>query len=78
MQDMMMLPRHAALGTVVDRLTAFRVVVLTGARQVGKSTLARMVLERVPGEYFTLDDLSGQLPNLREEVRRLFVSSSNS
>ena len=55
MQDMMMLPRHA-LGTVVDRLTAFRVVVLTGARQVGKSTLARMVLERLPGEYLTLDD----------------------
>lgn len=29
---------------------------VSGARQVGKSTLARMVLERTPGVYVTLDD----------------------
>ena len=29
---------------------------MTGARQVGKSTLARLVLERVGGTYLTLDD----------------------
>lgn len=48
------LPRHLA-GVVDGLLDAFRVVVVTGARQVGKSTLARAVLERRPGSYLTLD-----------------------
>lgn len=36
-------------------LDEFRVVVVTGARQVGKSTLARAVLDLRPGAYVTLD-----------------------
>lgn len=55
MQGMTLLSRHAR-DTVEHRLSVFRVVVVTGARQVGKSTLARMVLERTPGVYVTLDD----------------------
>lgn len=55
MHDMDLLPRHAT-EVVLKRLGAFRVVVVTGARQVGKSTLARLVLERVGGVYLTLDD----------------------
>jgi uncharacterized protein len=51
----MLLKRHA-LDLIVDHLGFFRVIALTGARQVGKSTLARMVLDRVPGTYLTLDD----------------------
>lgn len=49
------LPRCVAAG-LVDRLGAMPAVVLTGARQTGKSTLAR---ELVPGErrYHSLDDL---------------------
>ena len=50
-----MLPRHAT-EAVVKRLATFRVVVVTGARQVGKSTLARLVLDRLGGDYLTLDD----------------------
>ncbi|MCZ7663867.1 MAG: ATP-binding protein [Thermoleophilia bacterium] len=50
-----MLPRHAG-DIVVKRLGAFRVVVVTGARQVGKSTLARLVVEQLGGTYLTLDD----------------------
>lgn len=55
MQAMKTLPRHAT-DVVLRRLAAFRVVVVTGARQVGKSTLARLVLERLGGTYLTLDD----------------------
>ncbi len=55
MHDMGLLPRHAT-EVVLKRLDSFRVVVVTGARQVGKSTLARLVLDRVGGTYLTLDD----------------------
>lgn len=55
MQGMNVIPRHAC-EVVVRRLDAFRAVVVTGARQVGKSTLARLVLDRVAGTYLTLDD----------------------
>lgn len=55
MQGMSLLRRHAT-DVVFKRLAAFRVVVVTGARQVGKSTLARLVLDRVGGTYLTLDD----------------------
>lgn len=48
------LRRHLT-GSVLESLDHFRVVVVTGARQVGKSTLARSVLRRLPGEYLTLD-----------------------
>lgn len=45
-------------------LHTFPVVVVTGARQTGKSTLVR---ERLPGDhtYLTLDDVL-----LRDEARR--------
>lgn len=49
------IPRHAT-EVVLQRLETFRVVVVTGARQVGKSTLARLVLGRLGGTYLTLDD----------------------
>ncbi len=52
---MKLFPRHAT--EVVSRwLDTFRVVVVSGARQVGKSTLARLVLDRRGGTYLTLDD----------------------
>ena len=50
-----MLNRHAT-DVVLERLAAFRVVVITGARQVGKSTLAHLVLSKNQGTYLTLDD----------------------
>ncbi len=55
MQGMSLLPRHAT-DVVHRRLDTFRVVVVSGARQVGKSTLARLVLQRRGGTYLTLDD----------------------
>jgi predicted AAA+ superfamily ATPase len=43
--------------TVVDAMGESRVVALLGARQAGKSTLARMLsAERLPADYLTLDD----------------------
>lgn len=43
--------------TVVDAMSQSRVVALLGARQAGKSTLARMLAgERLPADYITLDD----------------------
>jgi predicted AAA+ superfamily ATPase len=43
--------------TVVDAMGESRVVALLGARQAGKSTLARMLsAERLPAAYLTLDD----------------------
>ncbi|MHB8766358.1 MAG: hypothetical protein ACYDA8_18745 [Deferrisomatales bacterium] len=49
------LPRFVA-GSLADRLRVMPAVVVTGARQTGKSTLAQ---ELAPGgrRYFSLDDL---------------------
>ena len=77
------LPRHLA-ATVLEGLTAFRVVVLTGARQAGKSSLARRVCRGRRGTYRTLDDpdvlaaahadprgiLVGSPPVVLDEVQR--------
>jgi uncharacterized protein len=49
------LTRHATV-RVLDLLTAFPVVVVTGARQVGKSTLAAAVVDALGGRYVTLDE----------------------
>ncbi|MEU4228888.1 hypothetical protein AB0F17_31720 [Nonomuraea sp. NPDC026600] len=49
------LPRRAA-SLVYDALEDTRVVVVNGARQVGKSTLAERVLRHVPGS------VAGQVP----------------
>jgi predicted AAA+ superfamily ATPase len=49
------LTRHAT-EAVLWQLGFMRAVVVTGARQVGKSTLARQVLDHVGGTYLTLDE----------------------
>jgi len=49
------LARHAT-EAVLWRLSFMRAVIVTGARQVGKSTLARQVLDRMGGSYLTLDE----------------------
>jgi len=63
MQTHHLLPRHAE-PALANMLHTFPVVVVTGARQTGKSTLVR---ERLPGDhtYLTLDDVL-----LRDEARR--------
>lgn len=43
--------------TVLEAMASARAVALLGARQAGKSTLARMLAdERLPADYITLDD----------------------
>ncbi len=49
-----LLPRHAT-ARLRELLDTFPVVGLTGARQVGKTTLARILLEQTQGTYRTLD-----------------------
>jgi len=52
---MRILRRHACQR--VERLLgSFPLVAVTGARQVGKSTLARQILDEVDGVYVSLDD----------------------
>lgn len=41
---------------VAQSLRTFPAVLLLGPRQVGKSTLARQLLEEIPGDYATLDE----------------------
>ncbi len=48
-------PRHAA-AVVADALADTRVVVVNGARQTGKSTLARLALAGAGGRAYFLDD----------------------
>ena len=51
-----MIPRHLQ-GLLLESLHNFPVVLLVGARQVGKSTLAQAVCsEHWPARYLTLDD----------------------
>jgi uncharacterized protein len=40
---------------VVDSMGGFRVVVLHGARQAGKTTMGRLLADRLGGEYVTFD-----------------------
>lgn len=63
MRGMNALPRHVS-ATLADRLRVMPAVVVTGARQTGKSTLAEAL---VPGKrrYWTLDDL-----DVRDLARR--------
>lgn len=48
-------PRGAA-GILSESLSAFRVVVVHGARQVGKTTIARALGRQLGATYLTLDD----------------------
>lgn len=57
MQGMKLFSRHAT-ERAAHLLNAFPVVVITGARQVGKTTLARLLVEAAGGDYVTLDDLA--------------------
>lgn len=52
-----MIPRDAHVGTVLSLLDQFPVVALLGARQVGKTTLARMVTAQAgAATHFDLED----------------------
>lgn len=53
--------RRRAGKTVRESLAAFRVVVLHGARQSGKTTLARIVARELNGEFVTLDQESERI-----------------
>lgn len=65
------LPRRAT-DLVFDALADTRVVVLNGARQVGKSTLAEVVLRRSPGGVARyLDDPATQAAAVEDPVRFL-------
>jgi predicted AAA+ superfamily ATPase len=59
------LPRHLAR-TLDEGLSTFRVVVLTGVRQAGKSTLAQAACRSRGGVYRTLDD-PGTLDAMRSD-----------
>ena len=50
-----LIPRHA-LGLVTETLETARVALLHGPRQAGKTTLARLVCNRLGGTYATLDN----------------------
>ena len=52
---MQIVPRHMQ-PRIEEALDSFRVVVLHGARQCGKSTLARLVADERGGTYTSLDD----------------------
>ena len=57
--------------TLRSSLESFRVVVLHGARQSGKTTLARQVAQRRGGEYVTLDDDASRLAALDDPAAYL-------
>jgi predicted AAA+ superfamily ATPase len=50
-----LLPRHL-LRVALEDATGFRVVVINGPRQAGKSTLLQLLHEQVGGQLVTLDD----------------------
>ena len=57
------LPRHVS-GEIDAALGGARVILIHGARQTGKTTLARQVCDRLGGTFATLDD-----PALLEAAR---------
>ena len=64
-----------ALDLVTESMSAFRVVVLHGARQVGKTTLARLVAADLGASYVTFDRLEDREPAERDP--RTFVEVAN-
>jgi predicted AAA+ superfamily ATPase len=56
MNDLQLLPR-ALQATLELAMRSFPVVVVTGSRQTGKSTLVRFLTDDEPRPYLTLDDL---------------------
>jgi predicted AAA+ superfamily ATPase len=71
--DPQILPR-ALQGALDLALRSFPVVVVTGSRQTGKSTLVRSLAEPAPRAYRTLDDL-GVLERAREQPELLVRSA---
>ena len=53
-----MIPRTGIIETLHTALARSRVVVLTGPRQCGKTTLARELLSEDSANYFDLEDPS--------------------
>jgi predicted AAA+ superfamily ATPase len=69
---MKMLKRHQR-EWIIRALDTFPLVALTGARQVGKSTLAQQIIDETGGDYVTLDApaiLSGATADPSGVVRR--------
>ena len=52
-----MITREDYLGTIRDRLKSFPVVSVLGPRQVGKTTLARVIASEQPSHFFDLEDV---------------------
>ena len=67
-----MMIERLALKDVYERLNAIPAVVLLGARQVGKTTLAKAIATRIPSIYVDLESAQGRA--MLSEVR-LFVQS---
>ncbi|MGA2480130.1 MAG: ATP-binding protein [Spirochaetia bacterium] len=65
-----MVPRARLLATVKKALARSRVVVLTGPRQCGKTTLARQLISETSVNYFDLED-PADLERLAEPVTAL-------
>lgn len=63
-----------ALGSVIESMGAFRVVVLHGARQVGKTTLARLVAADVGASFVTFDRAEDR--EAAERDPRTFVTAA--
>lgn len=69
----MVLLSRGLLDVGADALGTFPVVVVQGARQVGKSTLAAMLVQGREARQVTLDDLA-----VRGRPRRIRWGSSSS
>ncbi len=65
-----MIPRTAILDQIQAALKRSRVVVLTGPRQSGKTTLARELLDEASVNYFDLEDPTS-LARLQEPMTAL-------
>ena len=59
---------------VREALDTFRVVVLHGARQSGKTTLAKQVAAERDGTYTTLDDEQTRLAALEDPSRSCAIN----
>ena len=65
-----MIPRPDYLAAIDERLRHYPVVALLGARQSGKTTMARLYAENHPCEFLDLETLSG-LDRLKEPMAAL-------
>ncbi|RKX89556.1 MAG: hypothetical protein DRP59_10880, partial [Spirochaetes bacterium] len=63
-----MIKRKALLSEIRDKINRYKVTVLLGPRQCGKTTIAKEIADETEAEYFDLEDPDCPLQEERAKI----------